>query len=326
MYTSEVELLKILADGKLHSGQELAQIFGVSRTAIWKQLIKIKQKNLEVRSVKGKGYQLAQSLELLDKDQIRRQLKPIVQNQLTSLELYYETTSTNQLLIDSIDGNSINGRVVLTEHQSEGRGRGGNKWVGGLGAGLYFSVGWHFDYVPKTFSALSLAVGVTLAKSIEVACPARIQLKWPNDICHNDAKLGGVLIESRGQNAGAIDVVIGIGLNIRLSNYLSGLIPQKTTDLTTVSDYQPSRNLIAAVMINNLFKLLSNYPDQGFEHYIDDWRKLDISKGKRGVLNFSNDRVEGVVIDIDEYGNLLMSIDGEQHKFGGGNLTLRLKS
>jgi BirA family transcriptional regulator, biotin operon repressor / biotin---[acetyl-CoA-carboxylase] ligase len=324
MTPSEIELLKILADGEMHSGQFLAETIGVSRTAIWKQLKKIRETNVEITSVRGQGYQLAQPLELLDENTIIEHLRPDIQNQLTSLRLYYKTTSTNKILLDRMDDKTINGHVVIAEYQSEGRGRGGNKWLSGLGAGLYLSLGWHFDHLPKTFSALSLATGVVLAKCIEQVCGAIIQLKWPNDLVYDLSKLGGILIESRGQHAGMADVVIGIGINVKLSHRLSAQIPQATADLTGISGYQPSRNLLAGVIINNVIDLLTNYPNQGFDYYIDKWRELDICRGKQALLQFANKKIEGTVVDIDEQGNLLMSIAGKVVRYSSGDLSLRL--
>ena len=324
MITSEIELLKILADGEMHSGEELAKTFGVSRTAIWKQLNKLKEKYIDIKSIKGKGYQLVNPIELLDDAKIIGQLNPDIQGHLQSLQLLYQTTSTNQILMDRIFDGPINGHVVLAEYQTKGRGRGSNKWLSGLGAGLYLSVGWRFDFLPNTFSALSLATGVVLAKSMEQLCSVRVQLKWPNDLVYNGAKLGGILIESHSQHAGIVDVVIGIGINIRLPSQLSEQIPYQTADLVRIADHLPSRNMLAGIIINNLFELLSTYSVQGFEHYIDDWRELDLCRGKQAELQLADSRIEGTVIDIDDYGYLLMLVAGKQVKYGSGDLTLRL--
>jgi BirA family biotin operon repressor/biotin-[acetyl-CoA-carboxylase] ligase len=219
----------------------------------------------------------------------------------------------------------IHANVLLTEYQSEGKGRGSNKWLSGPGIGLCLSVGWHFDYIPKTFSALSLATGVVIAKSIAKPETAGINLKWPNDIMYDGAKLGGILIESRGQHAGSVDVVIGIGININLPSQLSCQIEQKTTDLSNAYGYLPSRNSLAAILINNIFELLSTYQKQGFEEYIDEWCKLDVSKGKQGIIHLNDNIIEGTVDGIDNNGNLLMIVNGKKTKYSSGDLTIRLK-
>jgi BirA family biotin operon repressor/biotin-[acetyl-CoA-carboxylase] ligase len=62
------ELLKLLADGKFHSGEKLAATLKVSRTAIWKMIPKIQELGLELHSIKGKGYKLVEPLNLLNEE------------------------------------------------------------------------------------------------------------------------------------------------------------------------------------------------------------------------------------------------------------------
>ena len=323
MTIREDDLLKILTDGEIYSGQELADRMGVSRTAIWKQISKIRDKNLEVKSIRGKGYQLINPVELLDKDNIVAELTPATLKQLNSLQIFYQTSSTNELLMEQMLNEPIQANVVLAEYQTRGVGRRGNQWLSGLTSGLCLSIGWHFDQIPKTFTALSLATGVVLAKSIRQIENSNIQLKWPNDLIYNNSKLGGILIESRGQHAGFADVVIGIGINFNLPELISDALVQKVTDLKMIFGDTPSRNYLAAIIINNMFELLSLYSEQGFEQYIDEWRNLDYLKGNKALLSLSTEDVKGTVVDIDEYGNLIMSVNGNLVTYGSGDLTLR---
>jgi BirA family biotin operon repressor/biotin-[acetyl-CoA-carboxylase] ligase len=139
--TREYELLKILADGKLHSGQELAENMGVSRTAIWKHLNKIRSKNLDICTFKGKGYQLSRQIELLQHDVITRKIRSEVNHHLHSVQLLYETGSTNKLLMNM---HPAHGRVIIAEYQYAGRGRSGNVWLSGLAGSLCMSgLCWH---------------------------------------------------------------------------------------------------------------------------------------------------------------------------------------
>ena len=323
MTIREDDLLKILSDGEIYSGQELADRMGVSRTAIWKQISKIRDKNLQVISIRGKGYQLINPVELLDKDNIIADLTPATLKQLNSLQIFYQTSSTNELLMEQMLNEPIQANVVLAEYQTRGVGRRGKHWLSGLTSGLCLSIGWHFDQIPKTFTALSLATGVVLAKSIRQIANSNIQLKWPNDLIYNNSKLGGILIESRGQHAGVADVVIGIGINFNLPELISDALVQKVTDLNMIFGDTPSRNYMAALIINNMFKLLSLYSEQGFEQYIDDWRNLDYLRGNKALLSLTTEDVKGTVVDIDEYGNLIMSVNGNLVTYGSGDLTLR---
>ena len=324
MTSREYAILKILADGKFHSGQELADRIKVSRTAIWKQLNKIREKQLDVRAIKGKGYQLSEPLELLQVDRILKSisLKPGIS--IDTINILFSIDSTNQYLLDQLSTSPIHSSVVLTEHQQQGRGRGKNRWESGLGAGIYLSIGWQFALMPNSFSGLSLAVGAVIANCISELTGKFIGLKWPNDLIFEGSKLGGILIESRGQLAGRMDTVIGIGLNVNIFDGIRNKVDQDITDLKAVSGCILSRNELAANLISNIINLLTEYPDCGFVHYLQDWRVRDISRGKVASLNMAGNIIEGTVVDVDDQGNLIMSIDGNLEKFSSGDLSLRM--
>ena len=324
MIISERDLFAVLADGRFHSGQELAKLMGVSRTAVWKHLKKIREKGVDVHALRGRGYRLVLSVELLDADALVNHIEDSVQQRLRNLRVFYQIDSTNRFLSDQLTNDNIHANVILAEYQTHGRGRGGNQWLAGLGSGLCMSIGWHFDSTPKTLSALSLATGVVLSRSLQQAGCSAIQLKWPNDLLHSGAKLGGILIESRGQLAGSVDVIIGIGINIEMPEQVADMIVQDVTDLTRVYGYRPSRNLLAGIIINNMFRLLDDYPRLGFDAYISEWRDLDYTRGKNAVLHLPNEDVTGRVADIDENGLLVMSVGDKLVKFSSGDLSLRI--
>lgn len=322
MKLSESSLFNTLADGKLYSGQQLADKFGVSRTAIWKHLESLRNKGMALESIRGKGYRLQSPIEVLDLKTIRSCLPSVPS--LERLEVLNEIDSTSRYLRTCLNDVSIHRSVVLAEYQTGGRGRGNNEWLSAPGAGLCISIGWHYDSAPGTLPALSLATGVVLAGCLAGFGPQSINLKWPNDLLFKGAKLGGVLIESRGQLAGAVDVIIGIGINIDMPEHIAGQIRQPVTDLTRVFGYRPSRNQLAALIIENMFRMLEQYPRHGFETYIDAWRKLDITRGNDAVLLRSSGQVSGRVMDIDENGFLIMETAGEKNRYSSGDLSLRL--
>ena len=319
--TTEYKLLKVLSDGNLHSGQKIADQMGVSRTAVWKHLKKIRSKSLDVYTVRGKGYRLEGPLELLQEDLIAKKIRKEVSQYLHSVQVVYETDSTNNILLEQQD---VQGRVIIAEYQHAGKGRGENIWLSGLAGSLCLSIGWHYEAIPSNFNAISLATGVVLARCIEKFTGVTIQLKWPNDLIHHRSKLGGVLIESRGQHAGIVDVVVGIGINFRLPTPLRQMISQNVTDLSSLWGETLSRNDIAAEIINETVNLLSTFPERGFNHYIDEWRMRDSGKDCEASLYLPGKQINGRIVDIDENGNLIMSTNDSLIKFGSGELSLRL--
>ena len=90
------QLLEQLSDGSFHSGEELAQLLGVSRTAIWKQIESLRSAyHLDIHAVRGRGYRLADSLELLEADQITEALTMQQHKMLSQLQIHVSVDSTN---------------------------------------------------------------------------------------------------------------------------------------------------------------------------------------------------------------------------------------
>lgn len=130
-----------------------------------------------------------------------------------------EIDSTSMALMRRARAAEAEPVLLVAQRQTAGRGRLGRTWQSAnsaqdSGATLTFSLG--LPLAPKDWSGLSLAVGVSVAQSLDPDGAAGLRLKWPNDLWLNDRKLGGILIETAslpGERQLRY-VVIGIGLNI----------------------------------------------------------------------------------------------------------------
>ena len=318
-------LLEKLSDGKFYSGARLAGELGVSRTAIWKQIESLSGYGLDIYRVRGKGYCLARPLELFDIERIRSVLEPAVKEELGSTEVFFTTNSTNQQLMDRIGVSGFHCSVVLAEYQTAGRGRRGRQWLSPLGAGICFSIGWHFDSQPETITALSLAAGVSIVQTLHEYGIDQARLKWPNDLFCEGNKLGGILVETRSEMAGPCDIVLGIGINFSLPDSVGGSIPQPVTDVSSQLGQLPSRNLLAGALINSTVQMLKEFRAHGFTPFRELWRRFDCFSGKQATLSMPDRTVTGKVLGISGSGLLCMSIAGAVHEFASGDLNLRIK-
>lgn len=317
-------ILTCLSDGKFHSGEKLANSLGVSRMAIWKQVRVLRNYGMDIFSVKRKGYRLAQPIELLDETNIRQSIDRELLAEVSRLQISVITDSTNRYLMEKLPKENIHGHIVLAEYQSAGRGsKGDRSWVSPFAAGIYMSMGWHFDTYPESFTALSLCAGVAVSRALARTGIKGISLKWPNDVIGLDRKLGGILIESRGITTGHCDVVLGTGINYQFPSHLRDTIDQPYTDLAGISRNLPSRNRLAGMIISELISMLNEYNLYGFGKFIQEWRELDHFAGKDAALIFSDKTLNGRVLGIDDNGMLSMSIDGKKKQFTSGELSLR---
>ena len=289
---------------------------------------KLEAMGLQLESVKGRGYRIPQSFELLDQQQIKGSLEPKVVEQLKALHIYQSLDSTNkmanQLIQDVADKDTASGTVILSEYQTMGRGRRGKNWVSPFAANLYLSMVWDFDQGASALQGLSLAIGVAVSRALSDLKVEGVQLKWPNDIYINNKKLGGILLEMVGDPAGQCTVIIGIGINHCMPEHSAQNIDQAWTDLSAVSDHLISRNSLAAFLINHCFDVLGNYQHKGFARFQDEWQAIDAFRGVAAVVSTASQSIVGTPVGVDEHGALKMKLEsGEIKHFIGGELSLR---
>ncbi|MCI0749734.1 MAG: biotin--[acetyl-CoA-carboxylase] ligase, partial [Nevskiales bacterium] len=240
-------LVRTLADGRWHSGARLARTSRLTRAAIAKRLRKLKDWGLELETRSGVGYRLSQALELLEAGRILKHLSAGLRKRL-SIIVKSSLGSTNEQLLraDSVH----DPQALLAEHQTEGRGRRGRRWYSPFGTNLYLSLAWSFPQWPATLTTLPLAVGVASVNALRDCGLREVPgLKWPNDLVARGRKLGGILIEHRGEAGGACRVVIGLGLNVTMRRN-STTIGQPWIGLCELdASLSESRNLLAAKIL-----------------------------------------------------------------------------
>ena len=322
---SQDKILNALKDGKFHSGESLGELLGVSRTAVWKQLQKLEEMGLQVESVKGTGYRVANGIDLLVKDDITAHLRESNRNEPRSIELFQSLDSTNKYLQEQAEKSGCSGSVVLAERQTSGRGRRGKTWVSPFAANIYMSILWDFEQGAQALEGLSLAIGVAVRRALIELGLEDVRLKWPNDIYIGNKKLGGILLEMIGDPAGHCSVVIGVGINVSMPASMAVNIDQPWTDCCSESDAPIARSRLAALLIDNIFDILNDFESLGFAGYRDEWQEADAFKGLQGTISTPRDSVSGTVIGVDNSGAVQLKLmSGAVKSFIGGELSLRL--
>ncbi len=313
------ELLALLADGEEHAGADLAAHMGVTRAAVWHQVAQLREQGLEIDAARGHGYRLAGGFEALDATRIREGLSPTAREAL-ALDVLTVTDSTNERLLVALNTGDIHGHALLAEHQTAGRGRRGDRWISPPGSGLCLSLGWRFDQPPATFSALSLVVGLAIAASLRELGVRAAMLKWPNDILCDAGKLAGILIEMRAEAGGPCRTVIGIGINVHMSEESRALIDQPVTDIERASGSRISRNRLAAVLLSALVDALPRFGREGFAGFRAEWSRYDACAERPVRLEMPHRTVTGIARGVDDHGALLIDHEGGREAFVSGHL------
>lgn len=263
-------------------------------------------------------------MEFLSRARLLETLDHGVVDGVSKLTVFTEVDSTNQFLLDRINQADFHGHVVLAEYQSAGRGRHGNLWLSPYGSGISLSLGWEFTTPPAAMGIISLALGVAVVETLCEFGINNVGLKWPNDILHNRDKLGGILVEMRGELAGPSRLVMGIGINYSLPRKQALVPGRKVTDIAAIADPLPSRNVFTARLVSRIMGMLMTFDNSRIPNLLERWRQYDCIKGETVTLETAGGPIMGEVAGIDESGSLLLRVNDQVKSYTSGEISLRL--
>ena len=311
-----------MADGRFHSGQALAEAYGISRATVCNLVRMAQDLGLNIHAVQGRGYQLVSPTEWLDRGKINAALGDAAAQY--HLRILDATDSTNSVLMQAAQTGAPDGSVVCAEYQFAGRGRRGRQWQSVLGGSLTFSVLWRFEEGIAALVGLSLAVGLAMARALNQHSQFRVKLKWPNDVLVDFRKLAGILVEIQGDIQGPSFAVVGVGLNVRLPPAQRESIEQAVVDLEEMQVHI-GRNALLATCLLELKTVIEVMRREGFSALRAEWESHHAYAGHPVSLTLPDSNiVEGIASGVDDTGAFLLQTQtGACVAYNGGDIRLR---
>lgn len=319
-------VLRLLDDGEFHTIDHLAHTLKVSQSRIQTAINDIDRCGIVLKKTSEIGFQWLDPILWLDESEIKSYLHqtdpPFHLNLLDSID------STNRFLIDqlaAVPDDFHDYPVIITELQTQGRGRLGRRWFSGLGDSLTFSLSWRFECPVRALSGLSLAIGVAIIRALTRFGINGLTLKWPNDVLFRYRKLAGILIELCNDRQTGSAVVIGIGLNIQLSLPVRGNIDQAFVDMFSITGRPINRNKLLAMLLTELARVLKKYNQFGFSYFRDEWIRYHAYEGKLITISLPDGSiVKGVVDGVKFDGSITLNLEtGGKESYRSGEITLR---
>ena len=315
--------LRALADGRFHSGEDVARALGRSRATLSEALKLAPDLGVELFSVRGKGYRLAAPIEFLEAAAIQARLA--AEGSRVRLQVVDQVDSTSTRLLELAASGAPSGTCLAAEWQSAGRGRRGRHWIATLGGSLTFSLLWRFDRGAGHLGGLSLASGVAVARALAECGLERVQVKWPNDVVTELRKLAGVLVETNGEIQGPTVAVVGVGVNYRLGEPAMERIDQPVADVAACASPAPSRSALLASLLSHLGRALDDFERHGFAGVRDEWRRLHAYQGREvRVVPPRDPPYDARVTDVAPDGALVVqTADGRTLALASAEISLR---
>jgi len=223
-----------------------------------------------------------------------------------AVHLFARAGSTNDVARALAEGGAAAGTVVLADEQTAGRGRGGKGWSSPPGMGIWLSVVLR----PPSLAApglLPILVGLAAADALDAfARPARVAIKWPNDLQLAGRKLAGILCEGSWEAGRPGYVVAGIGINVL--HAIDDFPPElrdTATSLRITAGWSPARAEVAGAVAGALLRRVAQPPAELGGALLDALRARDALLG-RAVRVTGADAVTGTAMGVSPAGALLV--------------------
>lgn len=312
----------IEARGEAISGQQLADEFGISRTAVWKHIKELEELGYVVSSVKKKGYSLVASPDSLQPTAIQALLK--TQNLGKEIDYHHSCASTQIVAHQLAQEGRPAGTIVLAEEQTAGRGRLARKWDSAAGKGIWMSVILRPQVVPQKAPQFTLVTAVAVVRAIEEVTGLKPEIKWPNDVLIKGRKCTGILTELQSDQDGIQALIIGIGLNANQDQ--SDFAPELSdiaTSLKMERGSDVSRQDLVRAILYHLEQYTELYISEGFGLLKTIWEGYSSTIGNQVRARMAKETLVGVAESITEDGVLqLRTADGKLHSIYSADIEM----
>jgi len=304
------ELLKRLfeANGQPVSGQEIADEFGLSRTAIWKYVKDFEKEGYEIGTIRKKGYYLIGIPDRVNEANVKKFLITKAYGKRID---YVETCASTQLIAhDEAQKGAQDGTVIIAEEQTSGKGRMSRPWDSAEHKGVWMSVITRPSLQPQQAPQMTLVAAVSVTRAIQEITDVEPHIKWPNDILVNGKKVTGILTELQADPDRVKAIILGIGINV---NQTEDDFPEDlksiATSLKIASGKTVNRAELIAKTLYYLEMYTAMYEENGFGPIKLLWEGFSNTAGRRIRAVMLNETIEGIAIGISEDGMLKLQLD-----------------
>ncbi len=305
--------------GKSVSGSEIARSVGMTRSAVWKAVKALREEGYSICAVTNRGYCLSEESDFLSEQSIVPNLRTKALGR--KIDVFKTIDSTNNFAKSLAQLGAVHGTTVVSEVQTQGKGRMGRDFYSPMGMGIYMSVIIRPKLSVEQSLLITSCAAVAVADAVEKVAGIDCKIKWVNDIYAGGKKLCGILTEASVdvEQGGLEYAIVGIGLNVQNMTFPEG-IADIATSVRLETDKPVSRSVLTAEILNCLEERLETIRDKSF---LDEYRRRSNVIGRRIEVTHGDISEQMDCIGIDEAGRLLVRLDsGEEKALNSGTVRI----
>lgn len=307
--------------GRYLSGNDIAEMLNISRTAVWKNIKNLINDGYKIEAAGNRGYIMLKETDMLSSVGVEKYLKDI--SGTYELEFFDSITSTNDALRQRAVEGAREGLVIAAASQTKGKGRLGRSFESPGKTGLYFSLLLRPIIPLEQTTLITVAAAVAVCRAVEEISDIKPQIKWVNDIYVNGKKSAGILTEAafNGETASLDYVIVGIGMNLYLPE---GGFSQELKDKAGSFFDEPiedCRNRLLAGVLKEFHDIYTCFSDNSF---VDEYIKRSFVIGKEIEVVKGGSAMPARALAIDEKCRLKVEyFDGREEVLNSGEISIK---
>jgi BirA family biotin operon repressor/biotin-[acetyl-CoA-carboxylase] ligase len=317
------ELLKVLKKDRrrFYSTRELSTYFDLSPYVVHQAVDELKDWGYDIEDKKKKSYRLKSLPDLLLPHEIKENLgTSILGKEIHSFKVL---RSTNELGFMLAQSQSPEGTLIVSEHQTKGKGRLGRNWFSPAEMGLWMSLILRPEIPPSRAPGISICAGLALVLAVNEMTDLKAKIKWPNDCVVKRKKIAGILLELSAELDKIDFVILGVGVNVNQNkdDFPKNLI-KNATSLKMECGKEISRLKLIKLFLREFEKIYLEFKKNGLTRLMPEIRILSSLMGKRVKARMGKKILKGKVKDIDQNGSLIIVTRGKEKAISAGEVTL----
>ncbi len=314
------EILENIQDDYV-TESELIDNLNITHEKLKTHIEELRDSGYEINIDEDKGLKLENAPDILEPYEIKRGLESKYIGH--TIHFFDEVESTSDTAREFLDKGAEEGTVIIAGSQTAGRSRKVDDWASPEG-GIYMTMILRPDLTLTQAPKLTIVTGVAIAKTLHDHFNLDVGIKWPNDLLIDNKKICGILTEAIGDFDKLDAVLIGIGIDVNMSEQN---LPEDIQDIATSIREEVNTRMSRADIIRTFFKvfedLYEQYQNGEFKYIVSEWRRLSATTGNRVKVYTSGKSIYADAVGINNDGELIVETDeGELEKITSGRVII----
>lgn len=304
------------------SGQFISEKYNITRAGVSKIIKKLREDGYQIESITNKGYRL-----LMKSDTLEMAYLDFDESWILGKEyFYFDKIDSTSIYAKKIAADQPEGTIIISEKQTNGKGRLGRSWDSEYKSGIWMSIILKPNILPSEASIMTQVAAAAIVNALNKTCDCDAKIKWPNDIVCGDKKICGILTEMSGEIDHLNYVVLGIGVNVnQKQEEISQEISFKATSISQYLGRDISRDVVLQAILAELDYFYRKFiSGKCLNEIIEICKYNSATLGKNVKVIKDNEIIEGKAMDIDSMGQLIIQDNHDKEiKIISGEVSVR---